>query len=93
MNDDIGQFKALQKLDLSDNNITHLPPKEAFEQCINLQILFLHMNKISNWDDLESLTGLPKIMHLTMYSNPVAAVPGYRHYLVNCTQSLLALDD
>lgn len=51
------------------------------------------MNKISRWEDLESLAGLPKVMHLTLYSNPAAAIPGYRHYLVNCIPSLLALDD
>lgn len=51
------------------------------------------MNKISKWEDLESLTGLPKIMHLTVYSNPVSAIPGYRHFLVNCCSSLLALDN
>jgi len=86
-------FAHLQKLDLTDNNIASLPPKEVFQSMANLQILFLHMNKISKWDDLESLTGLPKVMHLTVYSNPAAAIPGYRHFLVNCTDSLLALDD
>ena len=85
-------FKTLQKLDLSDNNISYLPKKESFEEMLNLKILFLHSNKISKWEDLESITGLSKVMHLTLYSNSVATIPGYRHYLVNCVPSLLALD-
>lgn len=32
-------------------------------------------------------------MHLTLYSNPVCTVPGYRHYMVNSLQTLLALDN
>ena len=32
-------------------------------------------------------------MHLTLFSNPVCSIPGYRHYLVNSTASLLALDN
>lgn len=32
-------------------------------------------------------------MHLTLFSNPVCTIPGYRHFLVNSNQSLLALDN
>ena len=32
-------------------------------------------------------------MHLTLFSNPVCSIPGYRHFLVNSMQSLLALDN
>ena len=32
-------------------------------------------------------------MHLTLFSNPVCSIPGYRHFLVNSIQSLLALDN
>jgi hypothetical protein len=28
-----------------------------------------------------------------MYSNPVASIPGYRHFVVNSCFSLLALDE
>jgi len=36
---------------------------------------------------------MPSIIHLTLFSNPICTVPGYRHYLVNSIQSLLALDN
>jgi hypothetical protein len=31
-------------------------------------------------------------MHLTLFNNPVCQIPGYRHFLVNSIQHLLALD-
>jgi hypothetical protein len=31
-------------------------------------------------------------MHITLFSNPVCTVPGYRHFLVNSCRTLLALD-
>jgi hypothetical protein len=60
---------------------------------INLKFLYLHNNKISKWADIQSVTGLPSVIHLTLYSNPVCTVPGYRHFLVNSLKSLLALDN
>ena len=49
--------------------------------------------KFQSGEDIKSLAGLPSIIHLTVYSNPVAGIPGYRHYLVNRSNSLFALDD
>lgn len=40
-----------------------------------------------------ALAAIPSLLHLTLFSNPVAAVPGYRHFLVNASKSLLALDE
>lgn len=58
-----------------------------------LRFLYLHNNNISNWSDLQSLVQLPRIMHLTLFGNPVCSIPGYRHFLVNSIASLLALDN
>jgi len=58
-----------------------------------LKFLYLHNNNITNWNDIQSLVTLPQIMHLTLFSNPVCSIPGYRHFLVNSIQSLLALDN
>ena len=60
---------------------------------INLKFFYLHNNNISNWNDITALTALPSIIHLTLFSNPVCTIPGYRHYMVNSMQSLLALDN
>ena len=60
----------------------------------NLKFLYLHNNKISAWGDITALTSLPGVMHLTLFSNPVCSIPGYRHFLVNSIPTtLLALDN
>jgi len=58
-----------------------------------LKFLYLHHNNISNWADLQALTGLPTVVHVTLFANPVCTIPGYRHYIVNSIPSLLALDN
>jgi len=32
-------------------------------------------------------------MHITLFSNPVCSIPGYRHFMVNSINTLLALDN
>jgi hypothetical protein len=54
--------------------------------------LYLHDNKITRWQDLQSLVTLPKILHITLNDNPVCAIAGYRHFLVNSIPCLKALD-
>lgn len=69
-----------------------LPPAAAWEPLSALQIFYLHDNQLSEWTCLKSLLGLPSVLHLTLFNNPVVSVPGYRHFLVNGNQKLLALD-
>eukprot|EP00347_Sterkiella_histriomuscorum_P006457 403352701 len=85
-------LKSLKKIDLSHNSISALPGPAVFQGLVNLKFLYLHDNRISNWGDVETLTSLPSIMHLSLFSNPVCQIPGYRHFLVNSISSLLALD-
>lgn len=85
-------FSNLKKLDLSENNIQNLPSAKVFAGLTELRFLYLHNNNISEWSDIQSLISLPSIMHLTLFGNPVVSIPGYRHFLVNSIQSLLALD-
>jgi hypothetical protein len=85
------KFYNLRKIDLSFCKITKLPEKMFFETFLNLEFLFLHNNLISEWSDLEQVSGCKYLLHLTMYSNPVSSI-GYRHFLVNSIPSLLALD-
>ncbi len=85
-------FNNLKKIDLSNNQIASLPSSTVFQKLINLKFLYLHNNKISKWHDISSLSALPGILHITLFSNPVYLVPGYRHFLVNSVPTLLALD-
>jgi hypothetical protein len=36
---------------------------------------------------------MPAIMHITLFSNPVCQIPGYRHFIVNSIPGLKALDN
>jgi Leucine-rich repeat (LRR) protein len=82
----------LKKIDLSDNQLTSLPPPSVFAGLKNLQFLYLHNNNIQKWQDLQSLTTMPSILHVTLFSNPVCNIPGYRHFMVNSISGLKALD-
>ena len=86
-------FKNLKKIDLSDNELETLPTAQVFAGMESLQFLYLHNNQISKWQDLQSLVVLPEIMHITLFSNPVCAIPGYRHFMVNSLPALKALDN
>ncbi|CDW82611.1 leucine-rich repeat and iq domain-containing protein 3 [Stylonychia lemnae] len=86
-------FQNIKKIDLSQNSISALPSPQVFQGLVNLKFLYLHDNRISNWNDITSLTALPSIMHITLFSNPVCSIPGYRHFMVNSINSLLALDN
>lgn len=72
--------------------MSSLPSGQVFKGLVNLKFLYLHNNKISRWQDISSLSTLPSVMHITLFSNPVCLIPGYRHFLVNSIPTLLALD-
>lgn len=57
-----------------------------------LKFLYLHNNSIGKWQDIQSLVSLPAVMHITLFANPVCAIPGYRHFIVNSIPGLKALD-
>ena len=86
-------FRNLKKIDLSDNLLEALPQPQVFAGLKSLQFLYLHNNKLSKWQDLQSLTSLPVIMHITLFNNPVCQIPGYRHFIVNSIPCLKALDN
>ena len=86
-------FANIKKLDLSDNQLEALPQASVFAGMKSLLFLYLHNNQISKWQDLQSLTALPSIMHITLFANPVCSIPGYRHFVVNSIPGLKALDN
>jgi Leucine-rich repeat len=86
-------MSKLIKLNLSFNQIVMLPPKEILAGLKSLRILFLDHNMMQKWKNLESLTAIQSLYHLTMLNNPVVQTPGYRHFLVTKIPGLLALDD
>jgi len=85
-------FQHLRWLDLSGNQIRELPKVEVWEQLTELQILYLHENLLSDWDSIRPLELLPRVLHITLFNNPIVHLLGYRHYMVSELQTLLVLD-
>jgi hypothetical protein len=86
-------MSKLVKLNLSFNNIILLPPKENLIGLKSLRLFFLDHNNIQKWRNLESLTAIQSLYHLTLLNNPIVQTPGYRHYMVTKIPCLKALDD
>ena len=84
--------RRLQKLDLSGNGLTTLPPKTDWANLSDLLILYLHDNHLAALPAAGELIGCAMLLRLTLYGNPLAKHPSYRHYCVNTLISLRALD-
>jgi Leucine-rich repeat (LRR) protein len=67
----LGHMPNLVKLNLSFNHISMLPPKEVLAGLKSLRILFLDHNIMQKWRNLESLTAIQSLYHLTLLNNPV----------------------
>ena len=63
------------------------------ENLQGLKVFYVHSNLMRTWEDVDGLKGLDAIIHLTLFSNPVAGLPGYRYYIFNSIFSLLVLDE
>ena len=85
-------FDHLRWVDLSGNQIKELPRAEVWQQLTELQVLYLHENLLSDWDSVRPLEVLPRVLHITLFNNPIVHLLGYRHYMVSEIQSLLVLD-
>ena len=85
-------FSNLHKLDLSTNFLANIGKKDLWESMPRLQILYLHDNLLETWGTLESLSGLPAILHLTLFNNPVIHLPNYRRFMISELSSIKALD-
>ena len=85
-------MRSIQKLDLSSNNLKTLPGPEVLQEMRSLRFFFVHNNQISSWQTLTDVAKVTSCLHLTLYNNQVASIPGYRHYVVNSMKALLALD-
>lgn len=58
----------------------------------NLEILYLHDNGISTFNEVKKLALSENLAILTMYDTPVSLKDHYRHFIANSIWSLKALD-
>ena len=82
----------LQKLDLAHNGITALPSANDWARLEALRVLYLHDNQLGSLQAAGALAGCASLMRLTLFGNPCAKHPSYRHYCVNTLFTLRALD-
>ncbi|XP_016301700.1 leucine-rich repeat and IQ domain-containing protein 3-like isoform X2 [Sinocyclocheilus anshuiensis] len=83
----------LVKLDLKGNQIVQLPDASCWSHLTELQLLYLHDNNISTWNNIKGLSGCLNLTALTLYDTPLSLKKSYRHCLVNSIWSLKALDN
>ncbi|KAI4872313.1 hypothetical protein NFI96_027746 [Prochilodus magdalenae] len=83
----------LVKLDLTGNQITHLPGASFWSILKHLQLLNLHNNSLAERRNITALSSCPKLTALTLYDTPLSLKQNYRHCVVNSVWSLKALDN
>lgn len=84
------RMPAVEILALSINKISRLID---FEECWNLQELYLRQNKISDLNELCYLQNLPKLKKLWLEENPCAELPNYRLIVLRTLPKLVSLDN
>ncbi|XP_016084665.1 leucine-rich repeat and IQ domain-containing protein 3-like isoform X3 [Sinocyclocheilus grahami] len=83
----------LVKLDLKGNQIVQLPDASCWSHLKELQLLYLHDNNMSTWNNIKGLLGCLNLTALTLSDTPLSLKKNYRHCLVNNIWSLKALDN
>ncbi|XP_061502492.1 GATA zinc finger domain-containing protein 10 isoform X4 [Anopheles gambiae] len=88
----IRRMRGVEVLAFSVNRISTLAD---FENCINLQELYLRKNNLTDIDELVYLQNLPKLKFLWLEENPLVelAGPGYRQIVLRALPNLKKLDN
>ncbi|XP_053672585.1 probable serine/threonine-protein kinase tsuA [Anopheles nili] len=88
----IRRMRGVEVLAFSVNRISTLAD---FENCINLQELYLRKNNLTDIDELVYLQNLPKLKFLWLEENPLVenAGPSYRQIVLRALPNLMKLDN
>jgi cilla- and flagella-associated protein len=84
------QMPNVEVLALSINKISTL---RDFQNCQNLQELYLRRNNIRNLAEIKYLKGLPYLHTLWLNENPCADHPNYRSFVISQLPDLRKLDN
>lgn len=80
----------IQKLDLSENNITFI--HKDITLIPNLKILNLANNLIIDLNKIKQLQNIKKLMSLTLRGNKICMIRGYRQFVIELCPVLIQLD-
>lgn len=80
----------LSWLDISFNEIKKIG--DEIVKFLNLKIVYLHGNNISDINDVMKLKKLQNLKSLTLHGNPIENLPYYRGYVVHILPQLTTLD-
>lgn len=86
----LNQMPNVEVLALSINKISTL---RDFQNCQNLQELYLRRNNIKNLAEIKYLKNLPYLHTLWLNENPCADHPNYRYHVISQLPELRKLDN
>ena len=82
----------IPQLDLQGNQIDSVPEPAFWASMTALRVAYLHDNLIGDPGALRSISASENLNVLTLFNNPLALHPYYRHRAVNMMWSLVVLD-
>lgn len=85
--------RNLLKLDISSNGLESIPAKMDFSRFVNLKLLYLHNNRLSEFGGLVPVFKCRTITYLTIFRNPIIEKdPSLRLKILNEMPALKCLD-
>lgn len=90
----LGNFPRLLQLKtllLSTNRISHIQP-DLGESLPNIECLVLSANSLNQLSDVNAISTLPKLTHLSLIDNPLVHLDYYRLYVIWRNPNLMVLD-
>ncbi|XP_067948693.1 cilia- and flagella-associated protein 410-like [Watersipora subatra] len=91
--DDISLMKSLVNVEIVGLSVNDITTLEPFQNCKNLQELYIRKNKIADLNEICYLKKLPKLRALWLADNPCATGSLYRMTVLKNLPNLTKLDN
>ncbi|XP_026462410.1 protein C21orf2-like [Ctenocephalides felis] len=91
--EDVSILRSMPSVEILALSINKISRLIDFEECWNLQELYLRQNKIADLNELCYLQNLPKLKKLWLEENPCAQLPNYRLIVLRTLPNLVSLDN
>ena len=90
---DVSIFKSMPNVEVVSMPMNYITSLEQFSFCPNLRELLLRQNLISDFQEIEHLSGLNFLTRLWLSDNPICNVSGYRKRVISMLPQLKVLDE